>query len=96
MAQNLYNRAEEKRRRNYVYGNLNQVIVFFLYLAVSIGLFIFVLVYRIQQHTNWLVVIARISDVQLNLNCTLMIVLMLPDDGKDRKENVEKMSKRKT
>jgi hypothetical protein len=37
----------------------------------------FVLIEQIEGHLSWLGIIARICGMQLNLNCTLMLVLML-------------------
>jgi hypothetical protein len=77
MSQSLYKGVEEKLSLDYLYGNFSRVRFLCIYLAASIALFIFVLVEQIEGHLNWLQVIARICGMQLNLNSTLMLVLML-------------------
>jgi hypothetical protein len=77
MYQRLYNGVEERFTRDYLFGNFSRVLFFCLYLAVSIGLLIFVIVYWVLQDLHWLQVIARICGMQLNFNCALMLVLML-------------------
>lgn len=76
MYQSLYDGAEEKLSRDYLYGYFSRVRFPFIYLTVAISLFIYVLIYRIERHTNWLQIIARICGMQLNFNCVLMMSLI--------------------
>ena len=77
MYRSLHNDLEKKLSQDYLHENLTRVLFLFIYLAVTIALFIFVIIYRISIDTHWLEVIARICGMQLNFNCMLMIVLML-------------------
>lgn len=76
-AQRWYDAVDEKLSKDYFYGNFSMFLFLSIYLAVSMGLFLWVIIYRIQKHTYWLAVIARICGMQLNFNCALMLVLML-------------------
>jgi hypothetical protein len=77
MYQSLYDGLEEKLSRDYLYDCFSRIVFLFIYLSVSIGLVIFVIIYRVKQHLHWLEVVARICGMQLNFNCMMMIVLML-------------------
>jgi hypothetical protein len=77
MYQSLYNGLEKKFSSDYLYENISRVLFLFIYFSVSIALFIYVIIYRVNLHTHWLEVIARICGMQLNFNCMLMITLML-------------------
>lgn len=77
MYQSMHDTVETKLSKDYLHENVGRVLFFFIYLAISIGLFIYVVIYRVHQHIHWLEVIARICGMQLNFNSMLMIVLML-------------------
>jgi len=77
MCQFLYDGLEKKLSRDYLYDYFSRVVFLFIYLSVSIGLLIFVIIHRVRQHLDWLEVVARICGMQLNFNCMMMLVLML-------------------
>ena len=73
LSKTLLSIIEEKFSRD----NLSRIIFLLIYLSVSIGLVIFVIIYRVDQGLHWLEIVARICGMQLNFNCMMMIFLML-------------------
>lgn len=58
--------------------NLPRIIMILLYILVTIGLIVYVAIYRaVVVKAHVLIVFARISGMLLNFNCSFSIVLML-------------------
>ncbi len=81
MYQSLYDGLQQKLSSDYFYDNFSRFISFFIYLSVTITLFIYSVVCQVRDHTHSLEIVAHICGLQLNFNCMLMIVLMLRYTG---------------
>ncbi|CAF4221190.1 unnamed protein product, partial [Adineta steineri] len=74
----FYEKSRSKFTVNYLRNNLERIICIILYILINLGLSLYVIVYRSTvTKSNVLIVFARIGEILLNFNCTLVIILML-------------------